>query len=645
MYQIIKKYRILFNHLIITTLLIICNTVYSQIENEKGTFTNISPGTFLHLKDTISLFSGYSTHKEVPTLIPARILKDRTHLLLDSIKSRAYKGLITKRLYDFIIVSNVPVNNKQIIGNSDISYRGHTGKKIRKIEIQRLNVFGAKINTPAYYNPNRVETILNKTHINTNELIIRKNLLFSEGDTLSPLILSDNERLLRQLSFIDDARIIIVPASNEEVDIIVITKDVYSLGVDFRYKGLKNGSFAVFEKNIFGIGHELGLDVPYDASYHDSPGIGIHYNANNISKTFIDLNLFFKNGLGESSYGFDLTRNLLSATTKYAGGISVRNISTTEDLDSLTVPEPLRYNLQDYWLSRSILIDKESVSRIIIGARYTNNNVFERPYILPYSYYNLQKYRIFLGTAAFSIQKYYKTNLIYGYGHTEDIPYGGLLRLTAGKEINEFKERTYLGADVSFGKSSKSLGYFYTSAGLAAYLKGKESEQGILFLGMKYFSNLISLRDYRIRNFLNINYTRGFARYSNEHLSFIAENGFSGFRNDSANGAQRVIVRVESVIFSPESYYGFRFAYFAFADASFISGTNQILGNGNILSGIGFGLRIRNDNLVINTIQLRLGFFPNLPAYSKINPFVVSGEQLLRPNTFDPGPPSIIPYR
>jgi hypothetical protein len=150
---------------------------------------------------------------------------------------------------------------------------------------------------------------------------------------------------------------------------------------------------------------------------------------------------------------------------------------TSEDLDTLKIPAPLKYNLQDYWLSRSFLINKESVTRFIIGARYTNNNVFNHPLILPESFYNLQKYRIFLGSAALSIQKYTKTKLLYSYGRTEDIPYGALFKITTGREFNEFKQRIYLGGEVSFGKSSRALGYFYTYAGLSTFFNKNQMEQ------------------------------------------------------------------------------------------------------------------------------------------------------------------------
>ncbi len=95
---------------------------------------------------------------------------------------------------------------------------------------RRLNVFGSTISAPDFNDPNKTEKLLNKTHFNTNEIIIRKNLLFHEGDTISPLNLSDNERYLRELPFIDDARILVVPVSGSEADIIVVTKDIYSLG-------------------------------------------------------------------------------------------------------------------------------------------------------------------------------------------------------------------------------------------------------------------------------------------------------------------------------------------------------------------------------------------------------------------------------
>jgi len=641
-----KKYRSSLRPGLYLALLLLCEPGYSQYPSENDTLKKISPAILNKIKENISLLTTEFLLITPASIIPTQVpVKDKNHIFFDSLKVRASKNNLTRRLYGFVVTNKDTLYKKQFTVTSDASYTRYSGKRIRKIVIQRLNVFGADINNPMSNNTKKIENVLNKTHFNTNENIIRKNLLFSEGDRISPLVLSDNERILRQLPFIDDARIVVIPVSDEEADIIVFTKDVYSIGGSYVYDGLKRGTVSIFDKNIFGMGHEFGIEIPFDSALPNSPGFGVHYIADNIARSFVNMKGYYQNGLGVRTYGFDLSRKLVSSTTKYAGGISIRMMYTSEDLDTLPIPAPLKYNFQDYWLSRSFLINRESVSRIIIGARYTNNNVFNHPVILPESFYNLQKYMIFLGSAAFSIQKYSKTTLIYSYGRTEDIPYGALFKITTGREYNEFKQRTYFGTEASFGRSSKALGYFYTYGGFATYLNKNRTEQGVLSLGMSYFSNLITLGNSKIRNFLYLNYTRGFGRYSNEYLKFNTDDGFSGFKNDSLKGTQRLTVSLESVLFSPVNLYGFRFAFFGFTDFSFLSGTNEILGNGYAISSIGVGIRIRNDNLVFNTLQIRIGYFPNPPSYSTISPFNISGEQLLRPANFEPGPPSVIPYK
>lgn len=643
-----KQYGIATRPLLLLALCFFPIKTFSQLRAVGDTVIMIPSGSFIQIRDSISYFST-DTVIWIPSGTDPYVIHERNknQEFYDSLKARASRKQLTKKLYDFVIVTPDRTNIKEINRKSDDNYVNYTGRKIRKIEIKRLDVFGTSINNPGVQNTNGLYNVLNKTHINTHENIIRKNLLFKTGDNVSPLILSDNERILRQLTFINDARILVVPVSDDEADIVVVTKDVYSIGAGYDYKGFKKGALSVFEKNIFGIGHELELRFPFDTEKPDSPGFGISYSIDNIAKSFINLRTFYAKGLGDKSYGFSLDRSLISSTTKYAGGISVLQMYTGEDFDTMKVPLPLSFNLQDYWVSRSFLLNTQTVKRIIIGARYTNNNVFEHPQILPDSYYKLQRYRDYLGSIAFSVQKYYKTNLIYGYGRTEDLPYGGLFRITAGKEYNEFKTRTYIGSDISMGQSIRKIGYFYTFIGVGGFINDEDNntEQGMLALRLNYFSNLLSAGRYRVRNFVNFDYSRGVARYSDEYLKFLRENGFSGFRNDSIKGTQRFYVGLESVFFSPSDFLGFKFAFYGFSDIGYLFKSDEFIREGFQLLAAGIGLRIRNDNLLFNTLQIRLGFFPVKPDYSRITNVVVSGEQLIKPYNFDPGPPSIIPYR
>ncbi len=646
MWAILSKYGTSVRPVILLAILSYNTSVLAQAQTARDSVFLTRPYSVINLPPAFSFFSGYLLYKEPDAIIPSRISFDnKSALFYDSLETKASKYLITKKLYDLIVVNNQSSSQKQVSKSSQSDFSSYSGKIIRNILIKRLDVFGTNINNPLAYDAKKTESLLNKTHLNTNEFIIRNNLLFSSGDTVSPLILSDNERFLRELPFIDESRIVVIPNSDETVDILVLTKDLYSLGAGFVYRDFDKGTISIFDKNLLGLGQEFRLSIPYDGGLPDSPGFGIEFTTNNIRRSFIGLHMFYFDGLGKKTYGFSLSRKLVSATTKYAGGISVREMFTTEDLDTMTVPEPLKYNLQDYWLSRSFLLNRESVMRLILGARYTNNNVFDHPYIMPDSYHYLQQYKMFLASASFSMQKYYKTNLIYGYGRTEDIPYGGLVTITGGREINEFKNRYYAGINGAIGHSIRPIGYFYTSAGISTFINNGHTEQGMFMLSTTWFSNLMHLGSFRVRNFLMADYTRGFDRYSDELLRYLKEHGFEGFRNDSVGGAQRLSVSLESVFLSPGNLYGFQFAFFAYGELAYLFGTNQFVNQGEVLSSIGIGVRIRNDNLVFNTLQIRLGFYPNLPEYSRASYISVSGEQLLRPDDFDPGPPTILPFR
>lgn len=570
--------------------------------------------------------------------------QSKSDTFYDSLAVKANKSRFSHKLYDLVIAGHNNTDLTEATSSAAENFADFKGKKIRNIQIQRLNVFGTDIGNPSFQDSSRINRLLNRTHFKTNEGIILKYLLFSSGDEISPLVLSENERIIRQLPFIEDARIIIVPYSDDEADIIIVVKDIYSLGIDYSFKSLEKSTFKAFERNILGLGHELEFVVPFDSHYKDSPGFGVNYIVNNIGRTFSNLNLNYFNGLGRKTWGLSLSRDFLTSYTKYTGGISIKKTYTTIELDTMPLPKPLEFVYQDYWLARSFLINEESVTRIVIGARYTNNNVFTRPEIKSNSYYFLQKYQLYLASAAISIQKFYKTSLIYSYGRTEDIPYGTLLRITTGREFNEFKVRTYFGADVSAGRSFTRLGYIYVNAGYSTFLKGHSPEQGLLNIRINHFSNLYKIRNFQIRNFLNINYTKGFSRYTDEFLMVNSRNGMSGFSNDSLKGNQRIMMKLESVMFSNLNIYGFRFAFFGFADIVVLK--ESTIQNQNVfVTGLGLGIRIRNDNLVLNTFQIRLGFFPNPPSYSNLNYLKLSGEQLLRPTNFDTGTPEVLPYR
>jgi hypothetical protein len=562
----------------------------------------------------------------------------------DSLKVRAEKRKFTSLLYDIVIVAPPTGGNAREKMKSTVPYEEFEGKVIRKTEVIRLDAFGSDIDDPASTDTPKGARILNKTYVKTLPFVLNRYLLFKAGDSISSLEMADNERLLRELPFIEDARIIIVPADSNTVDVAVIVKENYPYGFDFRLDDVTRGRVRLFDKNFIGLGHELALSMPYNFEDYKYPGIGIKYAIRNIAHTFSDIELEFTDGLGSTIMSGVYSRGFTTSETKYAWSASIRATFTSEDLDTMPAPVPLSFTYQDYWAARSFMLNRSTVTRLILSGRYIDNNVYRRPMIDENSYYRLQRYQLFTADLAISSQRFINTSLIYSYGRTENIPYGYMVEVLGGTENNEFKYRTYAGLKASYGNIFTRFGYLYAGFGFTTFYNHGKTEQGLVEGRMRYFTPIIQAGRSKIRTFVNLYYARGLNRYSDELLYLRNDDLIRGFRNDSITGNTRIVATFEPVLFTPRQVLGFQFAIFAFADAGFIKG-GQKTDRYRTISALGAGIRIRNDRLVLNTLQIRLAWYPNPLPYSETSWFTVDGIVRLKPPGFEPGPPGVTPYQ
>lgn len=562
----------------------------------------------------------------------------------DSLKVRAERRRITGLLYDMIIVKpSSPGSAREKMRNTS-SFDPYAGRVIRFKEIIRLNAFGTDIDNPSENDPSRPEKILNSSYTKTKRLILNKYLLFKEGDTISPLSLADNERLLRELPFIDDARIAIVPVDSNLVDVAIIVREKYPYGAEVRIDDVKSGMIRAYDRNFAGLAHELSLAMPYDFNEYKYPGFGIKYSIRNIARSFSDLDLEFNDGLGTTIIGGIYSRDFVTSETKYAWSATVRMTLTSEDLDTMLLPVPLRFTWNDYWAARSFLLERNTVTRLIISGRYMHNNVFRRPVIDDFSYYRLQNYKLATGSLALSSQRFINTSLIYSYGRTEDIPYGYMVELLGGREKNEFKWRTYAGLKVSYGNIFTRFGYIYGGAALSTFYNQGNTEQGMLSASLRYFTPLIPAGRSKMRTFVNAYYTRGFNRYTDECLYLRNSTLVRGFRNDSISGGTRLAFSLEPVLLINKAALGFRFAVYAFADYGLLVREGFFDGGYYSVGALGAGIRIRNDQLVMNTLQISFAWYPNAPPYSQKSWIAADGILRLKPPDFLPDPPGVTPF-
>jgi len=103
----------------------------------------------------------------------------------------------------------------------------------------------------------------NALHIKTQPWFIRSYLLFRTGDYVQARLIEETERLIRQNSTVYEVEIRPILYENGVVDILVRTRDTWTLqpGIRVRRAGGKNsGAFNIKESNLAGTGTSLGLE-------------------------------------------------------------------------------------------------------------------------------------------------------------------------------------------------------------------------------------------------------------------------------------------------------------------------------------------------------------------------------------------------
>jgi len=575
--------------------------------------------------------------------------------LYDTIRKKAAKYSWIKKLHDMLIIEdhkNKSFENREIdeIFNP---FKKHHGKIIDSITIQQLEVFGPSLTDTSYQNEYWYKEFGNFVHFPTNKSIIRENLLFSARDSLDPALLADNERILRSLRFIKDARIVVeeVPGKPGKVHLTVLTQDLWSKGFNVDLNSINAGQVELWDNNIFGIGHKVQGNLIFDYLKDGNPGIETFYNISNLRGTFIKSRVYYLNSFDTERYGFEIQRDLFSYKTRYIGGLRMFKTETRENIrrkDTVLSDVFLDYVNHDFWLGHSFPISSKNPmfkkrTRLILAGRYIKNRFLEGPYVDERYNYAYHNNHTFLGSISFSRENFYESELIYDYGTTEDIPVGDLITYTFGWEADEFFKRFYSGIRIKHGHFVDNFGYLSSSLGIGGFLYDKQIEQGTIDYQAKYISKLWHLNNLQIRQFFDIHYTRGIERFPEERLRFDRITDMRGYENPSLYGNKKLVVRSETVAFSGLNYYGFRFAFFGFLDCGFIGSANEFILNNQLQPGFGIGMRMRNENLVFKTFQLRLGFYPTLSNGDNFL-FYISGERSLNPHRYRPSAPSKIDF-
>lgn len=563
----------------------------------------------------------------------------------DSLAVKANRHRVTKWLHDYLISSGNDSVNKKL--ESYEYYKSFEKKTIGSIEIKSLEVFGPDFNDTSKITNVWVEKMANKMHSKSNLNVIRKNLWIKEGQTLDPDLIMDNERLLRSLPYLKDVRFIIKKRKENDqiVDLLILTKDVFSFGISGSLSNIYKGDIGIYDKNILGIGHEIGISLFGHLEQEPHLGIEAYYAINNVKGDFINFAAGYANNYIREGLFVSFERDFLRPQSVYAGGINfTRNFrSNTIPLNENVAGDSLNYLFLDAWYGRRlkrVVNPNDTRFQINLSGRIRYASFYDRP---PPDAANNQFFAnstFYLGSVSFSQRSYVRDYLVYSYGITEDIPKGYLHELVFGFDDNEIGNRWYSHLFLSTGNLfQRKPFYLYTSLGLGSFWNHTGVEQGMFDAKVNFISPLFEVWNTKVRQFVKMNYTLGINRFEIENLLIRNNFGIRGFGSRIERGKQRLTLNVESIFFQKKSILKFQSALFSFIDIGIVGPANEPIFKQDYFAGLGIGARIRNENLIFKTIQIRLAFYPNHPGNVHAVGFIIDEVNKSRFYTFQPRGP------
>ncbi len=625
--------------------------IYDTLRLVEGSRLFVGGQRFKFKKDTILVIhSGLGYKVKYPR-------GQAGEIFFDSLEVKASKKRWTRELHNIVITSpRIPdTQDTMLTMLSADPYLTYGGKVIGNIRLTKLEPFGPSIFDTSRIAGSKFEKFGNNMHRVTHDRVIKNHLLFKIGDLIDPNEISDNERIIRELPFIEDVRIYLEETSpgSDTVDIRVVTKDAFSIGAGGQVNDFDVGQLDIFESNLFGLGHELHAVFYWDGEKSPWLGHELYYIMHNLGGSFIKSTLRYQQVFNTESYQLGFDRRFVTPNTKWAGALDLERTRTFRNIefeDSISTDVPVKFNIYDAWLGRAFYLrSRRNATKnrlnFVVSTRLYWNQYIERPKVDEHNFYLYQNRIGWLSSLAISSQSYFRSNLILDFGRTEDIPQGILFSITGGLERNEFNTRLYAGFSLSQGRYLGNFGYLYNKLEMGGFfIKEDFVEQGVINFRTNYFTPLFVINRFKFRHFISLNYVQGINRFEDEYIGIGDDHDIYGFRYGLPLGTKKIFLNYEADAFTPFYLYGFRFVFFGFMDFGLIGPDAKKLHDGPFYSGFGLGARIRNERLVFPTISIRLGYYPNHPEKDIPLFLHFSGEGRLNINNFNVTRPEVAPF-
>jgi hypothetical protein len=235
--------------------------------------------------------------------------------------------------------------------------------RIGHITIDAVPVFsGAEAAHGRFYG------LLNVLHVQTRVALLRRFLLFREGDPYDPALIEETERALRLFDFLESASVTASAPHDGVVDIAVVTHDALTTAVNADFSnegGIAAYSADVTQKDLFGSGSSLDLHTEHGI---ERSGTSVELTDPAVFGPYWNLDTLYAKNSDGSEEKVAIDRPLYSYLTPWTANALFDQLQRNERIFALgEVAARFRHEHRELALSRSKVLhaDREGSSSIV----------------------------------------------------------------------------------------------------------------------------------------------------------------------------------------------------------------------------------------------------------------------------------------
>ena len=491
--------------------------------------------------------------------------------------------------------------------------------------------------------PRKFTNAINSLHLTTRKWVIRNQLLFHPFEEFETLLLEESERLLRQLDYVQDAKISVQELEQcDSVDVDILVWDRWSLIAPFSFNSFQNVSSSLIEKNLLGTGQRFEQRI----SYYDEKkfGYSVSYDISNLDHSFIRARVYFNADTNQTDYGVAFNRTLFSPVILWAGGAAIigRTFSSMDSSISLSHKTTIIQN--DWWLAKNTPVrflngEHKRVMNFVAGFRFTNLDLKQETSSAPPPITAQSSY---LFTAGITQQEFYKTQFLYRFGTKEDIPIGFRVQASFGKLfIPAGATKNYFGFQSALAFYTHGI-YCSLQFTDAKYRNRESLIEQIRQFNIFCFSEPFQIRrwDMRLFGFLKAEVLNA---GSTGRTLQLETGDLYGNAGSVTTGRYKSVLNLEAIAYAPFDILGFKLGYMMMWGCGVVSDAIQHIKKSNAFVSFVTGFLFRNEHLLNSTFQFSIGYFPTTPnGESHVFRFNPVSTFTLRLNSFGISKPSFI---